>query len=184
MGLPEIRRRWNNEADEYNQWDTLCVEEIYDLTVQSCAASPFTYRTDTGDEHGKVVEDAELPERDIHENHFFLLWFDDDNSSPFELAKLRANIWIYNPGSIENVTKNQVADITWLRKHLIAWAEIRGQGMNYRIVYDVIKEEVLPAAWDESKQEFCKERTVMQTLGNARIEWCGKEATNENNNRS
>jgi len=56
--------------------------------------------------------------------------------------------------------------------------------MNYRIVYDVIKEEVLPAAWDDSKKEYCKNRTVMKTLGNARIEWCGGNVTNENNNRS
>lgn len=42
----------------------------------------------------------------------------------------------------------------------------------YIIKYDVLKRELLPAAWDSKKQAYIpeSERTEMITLGNARIE--------------
>lgn len=40
----------------------------------------------------------------------------------------------------------------------------------YRVVYKVLKEELLPPAWDDKKKRYCKKRTKMLTLGNGRIE--------------
>lgn len=79
------------------------------------AASPWTYRTDTGDEHGKVVESAELPEKD---------------SKKVFIGKFKGMIYKYEIilwgkyGGMYLVC-GAGRDFNWLRKHLIAYAEIR-----------------------------------------------------------
>ena len=81
----------------------------------NCAADPWTYRTDTGDETGKIVEDAELPEEKLG---WILVMIDhrDNISYPTYYWSETTKHWIYDCFGI---------DTNWLRKHLVAWAEIR-----------------------------------------------------------
>jgi len=105
--------------------------ELITKGQQSCATTPWTYRTDTGDEHGKVVESAELPEKIsskeilgdfniIPENlcnfnrYGTFQWYDQEPEE-YNNAGFDIHDWY--------VAGEQVTD-DWLRKHLIAWAEI------------------------------------------------------------
>ena len=73
---------------------------------QSCAAGPWIYRTDTGDETGKVVESAELP-KGKDDTWFLMLYGFDDQC--MGLATIN---------DIEKQPK-------WFRLHCKAYAEIR-----------------------------------------------------------
>lgn len=85
----------------------------------SCAASPWTYRTDTGDRHGKVVESAELPEKP-REDYLFLFSFPASCTrvvvGTFTPSFAHAP-WIMDGG--KTFTEEE------FRKHLIAYAEIQ-----------------------------------------------------------
>ena len=73
---------------------------------QSCATGPFIYRTDTGDETGKVVEDTGLP-KGKDDTWFLMLYGFDDQC--MGLATIN---------DIEKQPK-------WFRLHCKAYAEIR-----------------------------------------------------------
>lgn len=81
---------------------------------QSCAASPWHYRTDTGDEHGKVVESAELP---VGNEVRYLALVDSPHN--------RETIIYWSEGSWYIDCGTMDCKHGWLLKHLIAWAEIR-----------------------------------------------------------
>ena len=95
---------------------TLAIMEAFhtgrESGISECAAGPFHYRTDTGDKHGKVVESAELPE--LKKDH--LGWFRYEHE--FLLV-------IHPTSKVAQVTDD-------LRKHLIAYAEIRGSDEHIR----------------------------------------------------
>ena len=88
----------------------------------SCAASPWTWRTDTGDATGKVVEDAELPEKTGKK----LFWLDcmiTDGRDYIETAE----VWIDGKtGRQWGDTEANVFADDYLRNCLIAYAEIQG----------------------------------------------------------
>jgi len=98
---------------------------------QSCASSPWIYRTDTGDEYGKVVESAELPADNLNCEQF------SDNEDKSYLGEIRHQdgsggfrIVEFGEPDPEDDEINYYIDhgwikTDWLRKHLIAYAEIR-----------------------------------------------------------
>ena len=83
------------------------VEGVGDGIAQ-CAASPWTYRTDTGDEHGKVVESAELPEEG---RPLLVTMTDEDNQSSY---------------CVTTISWRSDEHRDFYRKYLIAWAVIQG----------------------------------------------------------
>jgi hypothetical protein len=97
--------------------------DAYKQGQQSCAAGPWTYRTDTGDKKGQVVESAELPSDDKCGYYIALLDYGDEDSPYYELM-----IAVPNRETLKfelHFTDKNPTNETWLRKHLIAWAEIR-----------------------------------------------------------
>ena len=79
----------------------------------SCAAGPWTYRTDTGDETGKVVESAELPEG----GGLFLVILVDYQVNG-------KKIFTYKVIDSNGLSKDSHY-VYNLQYNLIAWAEIR-----------------------------------------------------------
>ena len=86
----------------------------YAHVKHSCAASPWIFRTDTGDKTGKVVEDAELPEIGPEKNYLVLNVTKPKRCGLDIIKGLR---WV---GEISKV------NIGWLSKNCIAYAEIQG----------------------------------------------------------
>ena len=114
--LTDLRDRWKEQTERE--------VGIYNHAQQSCAASPWTYRTITGDETGKVVEGMDLPERTEAEKNWdpLLIKFRPEGG---ECARPFAKLLQYMIGTWHIQGYGNVTD-AWLRKHLIAWAEIRG----------------------------------------------------------
>lgn len=120
MGKSEILSKvWAGEIN-YDDW-LRKQEDVYKQGQLSCAAGPWVYRTDTGDEHGKVMEDAELPKK-------------DGETEPHYIFKLKAGYhsWVYALFYVVNRLGNLYfysADLEYsddyLKGIVIAWAEVR-----------------------------------------------------------
>lgn len=95
---------------------------ITDRDFPPCATGPWHYRTDTGDEHGKVVESAELPEKDYTRELLFkfkrLSW----EGFYHEVAHVASHI---DETEIFVMGRGRYKSDNWLYKNLIAWAKIR-----------------------------------------------------------
>lgn len=88
-----------------------------------CAAGPWTYRTDTGDEKGKVVESADLSEKSIlaQIDTLILPTFLYRKGPCFYAVRIELRL-----NDNEPVERLMVISFDWLRKHLKAFAEIHG----------------------------------------------------------
>ena len=89
--------------------------------IASCAAGPWTYRTDTGDATGKVVETAELPK--LEKNIPLLILTKEKNYGTEYGILYYDELDIVEPGYHWSVDLIMVSE-DWLREHLIAYAEI------------------------------------------------------------
>jgi len=116
MSIKDAKDKWNREADEYNQWDALDEKEVYNLIVESCAASPWTYRDSNGDGTGEVVESTELPEGKIYKKCLFCFDYRSWDFTYQTVSWDGDDFW----------SENHLFTNDWLRKHLIAWAVIQG----------------------------------------------------------
>ena len=97
----------------------------WDAGIENCAASPWTWRTDTGDATGKVVENAELPEG--KEEDPWCMLFHCGNFKYQEDFYVVAETMYRGLGNEKVLSLGGgVREEDWLRKHLIAYAEIQG----------------------------------------------------------
>ena len=97
-----------------------------DTGNKGCATGKWHYRTDTGDETGKVVESAELPEKGKWKRYLIHV---NDECIGVEPERQPSYCVLY--GSEQGfdgwcLDRDELVTDDWLRKHLIAWAEIKG----------------------------------------------------------
>ena len=106
----KLERVWTGEVN-YDDW-LQEQEDAYKQGQQSCAAGPWVYRTDTGDETGKVVESAGFPK---NQDKLYLLL---TKGKDILILDSRYGDWIIK-GSGSTVT------IEWLQRNVIAFAEVK-----------------------------------------------------------
>lgn len=106
-------------ADNYHKGYNNGYQEGFDKGESVCAASQWHSRTDTQGLDGEVVEDAELPEKVPDVEYLAMLRREDGGHFVVYGWDYQAEEWfdqfLFQSGPSDE----------WLRKHLIAWAEVR-----------------------------------------------------------